>query len=111
MPRVPEPAMVPSARCFEYPCFSIAGRDSRPRRTTDAPMMPVDAARMMPMAVTVTARPPRTFPNRLCMERIRFSAIPDRSSINPMKMNMGKATRTQLSMNLKIRLTDMPRVR
>ena len=78
----------------------MAGRLSRPRSTTEAPMIPVEAARMMPMVVTVTASPPRTLPKRFCMECIIFSAMPERSSIRPMKMNMGKATRTQLSMNL-----------
>ena len=78
----------------------MAGRLKSPSSTTEAPMMPVDAARMMPMVVTVTARPPRTLPKRFCMECIIFSAMPERSSIRPMKINIGRATRTQLSMNL-----------
>jgi|GEM_PF-4127374 len=63
-------------------------------------MIPVEAARMMPMVVTVMASPPRTLPNSSCMERISRSATPDSSNIKPMNMNMGKATKTQLSMIL-----------
>ena len=38
------------------------------------------------------------------------SATPDLSSISPMKMNIGKATSTQLSMTLKMRPDSSPRV-
>ena len=40
-------------------------------------MMPVEAARIMPIMVTVTARPPRTLPKRFCMAFIIFSAMPE----------------------------------
>ena len=100
IPSVPAPQTVPVASALEYPCLSMAGMDSNPSSTTDAPMMPVEAANTMPITVTATASPPRTGPNRACMRDIMFSAIPERSSIRPMKINMGKATRTQLSINL-----------
>ena len=57
--------------------FSITGTDITPSRTTDAPMMPVEAARMMPISVTVIASPPRTLPNSFCIECIMRSATPD----------------------------------
>lgn len=78
----------------------MTGRDKSPRSTTEAPMMPVEAARITPMMVTVIASPPCTLPNRFCMVFIMPSAMPDRSSIRPIKMNMGIATRTQLSIIL-----------
>ena len=61
-------------------------------------MMPVEAARMMPIMVTVIASPPRTVPNRRCIEVMSRSATPLSSSISPMKMNIGRATRTALDM-------------
>ncbi len=61
-------------------------------------MMPVDAASNMPMMVTVTANPPRTRPNNWVNLAIICSAMPERSSIRPMKMNMGNATSTQFCM-------------
>jgi len=48
IPSVPEAATVPVARLLEYPWLSMAGRDKKPNSTTEAPMMPVDAARMIP---------------------------------------------------------------
>ena len=76
----------------------MAGSDRTPSRTTEAPMIPVEAARMMPMAVTVMASPPRTVPKRRCMEVISRSATPLSSSIRPMKMNIGRATSTAFDM-------------
>ncbi len=76
----------------------MIGRLSRVSSTTEAPMMPVEAASSTPISVTVTARPPRTRPNNWVKFSIICSATPERSSIRPMKMNMGSATRTQLVM-------------
>ena len=84
IPRVPEAATVPRASDLSYPCRSMMGRERTPRSTTDAPMMPVEAARMMPITATEIARPPRTLPNIFCMASIIFSAMPERSSIRPM---------------------------
>ncbi len=50
------------------------------------------------MIVTVTAMPPLTRPNNWVKLAIICSAMPDRSSIRPMKMNMGRATSTQFCM-------------
>ena len=59
---------------------------------------------MMPMSKTVSESPPRRPPNTFCMVRIIWRAMPDWSSIRPMKMNMGSATRTGfLTMPPKIR--------
>ena len=108
IPNVPDPQTTPTASGLLYPCFNMVGTDNSPSNTTDAPIIPVAAASMIPIRATVTASPPRTFPNKSCMENIIFSAIPDLSSIRPIKMNMGTATRTQLSMSLYIRLTTIP---
>ena len=100
IPRVPEAQTVPTAKGLAYPCLSMAGRDKSPRSTTDAPIIPVAAASRMPMRVTLMASPPLTLPNRSCMANIIFSAIPERSSISPMKMNRGRAISIQLYMTL-----------
>ncbi len=98
MPSVPEADTTPAARDGLYFCSIMDGNDKTPSNTTDAPMMPDDAARMMPIMVTVMAKPPRTVPNRRCIADIRRSATPDSSSIKPMKMNIGNATSTALDM-------------
>ena len=68
-------------------------------------MMPVLAASNTPMSVTVTASPPRMPPNS--REKLTMSslAMPERSSIRPMNMNMGSATITQFSMTFQERST------
>ena len=62
--------------------------------TTEAPMIPVIAAMMTPIAVTDSARPPGTLYNRTCRQCRRSLATPLFSNIVPMKMNMGMAMRT-----------------
>ncbi len=89
----------------------MAGNDITASSTTDAPIMPVDAANITPIKTTVMAKPPRTRPNNSWNDFIKFSAAPDLSNIFPMNINMGNATRIQLSMILKIRLTDKPNVK
>ncbi len=68
-------------------------------------MIPVEAASRMPIRATVTAIPPRTRPNSLTKLFISWPAMPERSSIRPMKMNIGRATRTQFFMTSQIRST------
>ena len=87
----------------------MAGIESKPSSTTEAPIMPVEAARIMPIKVTVIPKPPRTRPNNSCIAIIMRSATPDLSSIKPIKINMGKATSTQFSIKENIRETDRPR--
>ena len=98
MPNVPDAATTPEANVGAYFCSIMEGSDNTPSSTTDAPMMPVDAARMMPIMVTVIASPPRVLPNSRCIAVISFSATPLSSSIRPIKMNIGKATRTAFDM-------------
>ncbi len=62
----------------------MIGMLSTASSTTDAPTMPVEAASRMPMATTVSPRPPRMPPNTLTKLRIMVSATPDLSSIRPM---------------------------
>ena len=86
----------------------MIGIPSSESSTTDAPMMPVEAASRMPMSVTVTASPPRTRPKTREKFTIRSLAIPDRSSIRPMKMKSGSATSTQLFIVSQMRSTTSP---
>jgi hypothetical protein len=65
--------------------------------TTEAPMIPVVAAMMVPMIVTTSASPPGTLASSRLRQRSSAPATPDRSSIVPMKMNIGTATRIRFS--------------
>ena len=60
-------------------------------------MMPVVAARMVPINVTASARPPGTRRSNTCRQLSRSRATPDFSSMVPMKMNMGIAVRMRFS--------------
>ena len=76
----------------------MMGRLNTASRTTDAPMIPVLAASMAPISATVTAMPPRTLPNSSWVEVSKRSAMPDLSSMLPIKMNVVPAMRIQLVM-------------
>ena len=71
-------------------------------------MMPVDAAKIIPIKVTVIAKPPRILPNISCIDSIKRSATPDLSNIRPINMNIGNATNTQFSINENRRDTTKP---
>ena len=62
--------------------------------TTEAPMTPVAAASSAPTKTTARASPPRTGPNNMPMVCRRSSASFDFSSMVPMKMKNGTASRT-----------------
>ena len=67
--------------------------------------MPVVAESNIPMTATVTAMPPFTLPNSLTKFSINRCATPERSSIKPIKMNIGNATSTQLFITSQMRST------
>ena len=75
----------------------ITGSAIRLIITTEAPMMPVVAARIVPMTVTASASPPGVRRRSTCRQCSRSAATPALSSIVPMKMNIGIATSTRLS--------------
>ena len=60
MPSVPAEAMVPIASACRSPAASIGGSAISESSTTEAPTTPIGAARMVPMTMTATARPPGT---------------------------------------------------
>ena len=60
-------------------------------------MMPVVAAMIVPIRVTERARPPGMRRVSTCSACRRSWATPERSSIVPMKVNIGMATRTGFS--------------
>ena len=66
--------------------------------TTVAPTTPVDAASSAPTITTEMPSPPGRWPKTLLMVVSSCSAMPERSSITPMKMNSGTATSTSLVM-------------
>ena len=57
--------------------------------TTAAPTVPIGAARMVPITMTATASAPGTRFSRTSVAFSMSAAEPDRSRIDPMKMNMG----------------------
>ena len=69
--------------------------------TTVAPTTPVEAASSAPTITTEIASPPRIVPNSWPIVSSSASAIFERSSTAPMKMNSGTATSTSLVMRPK----------
>ena len=61
IPNVPEAAITPVASAGLYFCFNIVGNAKAVIIVTDAPIIPVIAARTVPMTVTAIAKPPLTF--------------------------------------------------
>ncbi len=64
----------------------MVGREIKPIATTVAATTPVVAASNAPTKTTANAKPPRNRPNRMPMVSSKFSAIPDFSSMAPIKM-------------------------
>ena len=62
--------------------------------TTAAPTTPIGAARMVPITMTATASPPGTRLSRISVATSMSLAEPERSRIDPMKMNIGIETST-----------------
>ena len=58
-------------------------------------MTPDDAAKITHMTTVPTASPPGSRRVQRCTASNSFSAMPERSSIAPMKMNIGTAARTK----------------
>ena len=75
----------------------MAGSASMESMTTEAPIMPVVAAMIVPMIATPSAKPPGTRLNSICRQRKRSAAILLFSSTMPIKMKSGAAMRTMLS--------------
>jgi hypothetical protein len=74
----------------------MVGSASRVIITTEAPMMPVVAAMIVPISVTDRARPPGIRRSMTCRMCRRSSATRDFSSIVPMNTKHGIATRIGL---------------
>ena len=62
--------------------------------TTAAPTTPIGAARIVPITMTATASPPGTRLSRISVASSMSLAEPERSRIDPMKMNIGIETST-----------------
>ena len=76
----------------------MIGSEMRPIEITDAATTPVVAANSAPTNTTAYARPPRMVPNSWPMVSSRSSAMPERSSTNPMNVKNGIASSTSLFM-------------
>ena len=84
IPSVPDAAMTPVDKAWLYPWRIIVGRARAVIIVTEAPIMPVIAASIVPITVTASANAPGTFLRRTCTQYRRSFAIPLRSSITPM---------------------------
>src|SRR5918995_1538587 len=109
VPSEPPAQMVPQMSGLWYEYLSIAGMASRPTTVSVAPMTPVEAAKITHMPTVPSARPPGKRRVQRCTASNSSSAMPERSSIVPMKTNSGTAASTKfdamsstLSMNWKI---------
>ena len=74
----------------------MVGSTIRPIVTVVAPTTPLAAASSVPTMATEMPSPPRSEPNSRPMVSSRSSAMRERSSITPMKMNSGMASSTSL---------------
>ena len=64
---------------------------------TEAPIIPVIAAKTVPITVTDIAKPPGTFLSKICVVLNKSFAIPLLSIIVPMKTKLGIATNIKFS--------------
>ena len=76
--------------------MSILGNASIPIVTTVAPTIPVEAASNIPTKITPIPNPPLTEPNKSPIDSKSLAAIFVFSSITPIKINRGTATRASL---------------
>ena len=61
-PKVPDAQMVPQANDFEYPRRRNTGKVNKPKVTTVAPTIPVDAPIRTPTRMIASPIPPRSLP-------------------------------------------------
>ena len=73
----------------------MIGIVSRPTTDSVAPITPLDAANTMHISTVAIARPPGRRRVQMWMASNRRSAMPDFSSIAPMKTNSGTAANTK----------------
>ena len=97
IPNVPDAAITPVARAWLYFCLIIGGNAKAVIIVTDAPIIPVIAARTVPITVTDIARPPGTFLNKICVVFNKSFAIPLLSIIVPINTKLGIATNIRFS--------------
>ena len=69
---------------------------SRPTTDSVAPITPLEAAKMMHISTVASARPPGSRRVQMWIASNSRSAMPDFSSIAPMKTNSGTAAKTKL---------------
>ena len=82
---------------MSYFLSSITGKAKRVIITTDAPIIPVVAAIIVPIIVTDKASPPGTVLNKICNAYNKSLATPDFSNIVPININIGIATNIKFS--------------
>ena len=87
----------------------MVGSTIKPMVTVVAPTTPLAAASSTPTMITEMPSPPGSAPNSRPMVSSNSSAMRERSSITPMKMNSGMASRTSLVITPKMRSGSAPR--
>ena len=93
MPSVPPAIITPAVSDLLYFASSIGFVKSSPMDTTDAPTIPVVAAKSIAMSVAATAIPPRCRPRATDRLSNSLPATPDWLSSCPIRTNSGTARR------------------
>ena len=97
---VPEAATRPAEVGLSKPVSCRRGRAKSASNTTEAPTIPEDAARRIPMTRTDIPMPAALPPSARWAALSDRSATPEVSRIKPMKMNIGMATKSQFDRTL-----------
>ena len=95
VPSEPPAQMTPEISPLSYLYRSMIGIVSRPTTDSVAPITPDDAANRMHMITVASARPPGSLRVQMWIASNSRSAMPERSSIAPMKTNSGTAASTK----------------
>ena len=106
VPRDPPAQIVPEIKPLSYAYFNMTGIARRPTTVSVAPITPEEAANITHITMVPIAKPPGKRRVHKCTASKSRSAIPERSSIAPMKMNKGTAARTKFDATASIFWTN-----
>ncbi len=95
VPSEPLAQIVPDIRLLLYWCFNITGIASIPMTASVAPTTPLEAANRVPRMIAPMPSPPGKRRVHMWMASNKRSAMPERSSMAPIKINSGTAARME----------------
>ncbi len=94
MPSVPPAQIVPAESPVSYPLFFMTGAAINPMIVTEAPTIPVAAAKSVAVKMVAMYMEPLRRPEMSCTAWNRRSMSPALSRTQPMKVNRATAART-----------------